>query len=173
MQLGLFNKKDSEIKAFANAFIRAICDNFYFERYELKTFLLNIIEELPSDPYVPVNSSKVLLPSEDWDLNLIRQRANPWGKRLQLLYRVQAFIRNFEEYFEKKHGRAPQLVFEYHSLLNFLPNFHLQGQRPTVWWTRSHDIDLLVGTYRHGYAMYDKMKSCEEFGLAELEKSNQ
>lgn len=60
MQLGLFNKPNAEIKAFANAFIRAICDNFFFERFELKAFLLNIIEENPNDLYVPVNSSRFM-----------------------------------------------------------------------------------------------------------------
>jgi hypothetical protein len=108
---------------------------------------------------------------EDWDINLIKQRANPWGKRLQLLHRVHAFIGHFDKYFESKYGRQPEIVMEYHNLLNFLPNFHLIGQKPSVWWTRLHDIDLLVGTFRHGYAMYDKMRACEEFGFAELEKS--
>jgi hypothetical protein len=61
MQMGLCGKEDREVKAFANAFIRAICDNFCFERYELKMFLLNVIEESPSDPYVPVNSSTFLI----------------------------------------------------------------------------------------------------------------
>lgn len=56
-EIGLYNKSEDEIKAFANAFIRAICDNFCFEKYELKLFLLNIIEEKPNDPYAPVNSS--------------------------------------------------------------------------------------------------------------------
>lgn len=60
MQIGLFTKSDTEIKAFANAFVRAICDNFNFERYELKMFMLNIIEEKPTDLYVPVNSSTLL-----------------------------------------------------------------------------------------------------------------
>lgn len=164
VQMGLAAKDDREVKAFANAFIRAICDNFTFERYELKMFLLNVIEEGAADSYVPVNS-------KDWDLNLIRQRANPWGKRIQLLHRVQAFIRAFEEYFFKKNGRKPEIVFEYQNLLNFLSNYHLQGQRPSVWWTRYHDIDLVVGTYRYGYANYQNMKNCEEFGFADLEKN--
>lgn len=34
-----------------------MCDNICFERYELKMCLLNIIDEKPDDPYVPVNSS--------------------------------------------------------------------------------------------------------------------
>lgn len=102
---------------------------------------------------------------------MIRQRANPWGKRVQLLFRVQAFIKAFDEYFEKKNGRKPEVVFEYHNLLNFLSNYQLQGQKPSVWWTRSHDIDLIVGTYRYGYANYHNMKNCDEFGFADLEKS--
>jgi hypothetical protein len=163
---GLWTKSDSEVKAFANALVRAICDNFSFERYELKMFLLNIIEEKTNDQYAPVNS-------KDWDLNLIRQRANPWGKRLQLLHRVQSFIKTFEVYFVKKHGRKPQNVFEYHNLLNFLSNYHLQGQRPCVWWTRNHDIDLVVGTFRYGYANYLQMKACDQFGFNDLEKCRQ
>jgi len=84
---------------------------------------------------------------------------------------VQAFIKAFDEYFEKKNGRKPEVVFEYHNLLNFLSNYQLQGQKPSVWWTRSHDIDLIVGTYRYGYANYHNMKNCDEFGFADLEKS--
>lgn len=160
---GLWTKTDAEVKAFANALVRAICDNFTFERYELKMFLLNIIEEKTNDQYAPVSS-------KDWDLNLIRQRANPWGKRLQLLHRVHSFIKTFESYFFKKHGRLPENVFEYHDLLNFLSNYNLQGQRPCVWWTRNHDIDLVVGTFRYGYANYQQMKGCDQFGFNDLEK---
>ena len=113
----------------------------------------------------------MVLEVEDWDLNLIRQRANPWGKRVQLLHRVQTFIRHFDGHFENKYQRKPEIVFEYHDLLNFLSNYVLQGQRPSVWWTRYHDIDLIVGTYRYGYANYQNMKTCDEFGFADLEKS--
>lgn len=84
---------------------------------------------------------------------------------------MQVFIRAFEAYFEKKHGKKPEVVFEHSNLLNFLSNNNLQGQRPSICWTRSHDIDLMVGTYRFGYADYNAMKNCSEFGFAELEKS--
>lgn len=35
-----------------------MCDNICFERLELKMCLLNVLEERPDDPYVPVNSSR-------------------------------------------------------------------------------------------------------------------
>ena len=34
---------------------------------------------------------------EDWDPNLIRQKVQPWGKRIQLLYRISSLINEFEE----------------------------------------------------------------------------
>ena len=40
------------------------------------------------------------------------------------------------------------------NLLNFLPNSLLYGQRPSVWWNKKHDIDLLRGVYKYGYANY-------------------
>lgn len=83
---------------------------------------------------------------------------------------MQAFIKSFESYFLKKHGRRPEYIYEYNNLLNFLNNYSLQGQRPCVWWTRQHDNDLIVGTFRYGYANYQNMKNCEEFGFADLER---
>jgi len=58
---GLHLKSESEIKAFSNSFLRAICDNLNFERWDLKLFLLRAIEENPGDPYVSVNASKPIL----------------------------------------------------------------------------------------------------------------
>jgi len=40
---------------------------------------------------------------EDWDANLVKQRANPWAKRIQLLYRVRLIIKKFKE-LQKKRG---------------------------------------------------------------------
>jgi hypothetical protein len=45
------------------------------------------------------------------------------------------------------------------------------GQRPTQWWTKNHDIDLLRGVYKFGYANYNIIKNAEEFCFKELEKS--
>jgi hypothetical protein len=43
-------------------------------------------------------------------------------------------------------------------MLNFLPNASLVGQKPSLWWTRKHDIDLIRGTYEYGYANYNEMR---------------
>ena len=56
----------------------------------------------------------------------------------------------------------PVIKHEYEtweSLLNFLPSSVFYGQRPSVWWTLRHDIDLLYGTYKYGYATYNSMRS--------------
>jgi hypothetical protein len=44
------------------------------------------------------------------------------------------------------------------NLLNFLPSSMFYGQRPSVWWTQRHDIDLLIGTFKYGYANYSAMR---------------
>jgi hypothetical protein len=45
------------------------------------------------------------------------------------------------------------------NLLNFLPPAVFYGQRPSVWWTLRHDVDLLFGTYKYGYANYQAMRN--------------
>jgi hypothetical protein len=59
-------------------------------------------------------------------------------------------------------GRDYQIAKQYESgdnLLSFLPVQVFYGQRPSVWWTRRHDIDLLFGTHKYGYAMYQAMRA--------------
>ena len=68
--------------------------------------------------------------------------------------------------------RKPKTIGDYRNLLNFLPQSVLVGQRPSVWWTRNHDIDLLVGTFRHGYANYQAMKENQNLGFEDLEKNS-
>lgn len=64
-------------------------------------------------------------------------------------------------------------TFDYwDNLLNFLPNHAFYGQRPSVWWTRTHDIDLLRGTYKHGYANYQLMRSDPKLSFSKLEKDS-
>ena len=46
----------------------------------------------------------------------------------------------------------------WHNLLNFMPTSVFYGQRPSAWWTLRHDIDLLYGTYKYGYAAYTAMR---------------
>lgn len=44
------------------------------------------------------------------------------------------------------------------NLMNILPAGVFYGQRPSNWWTLRHDIDLLYGTYKYGYATYTQMR---------------
>jgi len=56
----------------------------------------------------------------------------------------------------------PQVKKEYENwdnLLYFLPSSMFYGQRPSIWWTLRHDVDLLKGTYIYGYATYNAMRS--------------
>lgn len=56
-------------------------------------------------------------------------------------------------------------------MLNFLPDSMLYGQKPQVWWTKKHDIDLLRGIYKYGYANYQTIRNAPEFSFRDLEKS--
>ena len=69
-------------------------------------------------------------------------------------------------------GEQDKEKINWDSLLNFLPNSDLYGQRPSVWWTKKHDTDLLLGVYKYGYANYSTIKNAPEFGFYELEKTN-
>lgn len=61
----------------------------------------------------------------------------------------------------------------YDNLLNFLPSSVFYGQRPSLWWTKRHDIDLIVGTYKYGYANYQFMRTDPKLTFHKLEGSYQ
>lgn len=48
----LKDKPDTEMKAFSNDFIRTLIEFLMNEKSELKTFLINLIDEKPEDPFV-------------------------------------------------------------------------------------------------------------------------
>jgi hypothetical protein len=70
------------------------------------------------------------------------------------LHRVKGLIEAYNAEREKYLHRLPEdtdihVLRQYESgdnLLSFLPVQVFYGQRPSVWWTRRHDIDLLFGT---------------------------
>ena len=55
----LKDKPDSEMKAFANDFVRSLFENLQTEKNELKSFLINLIDEKEDDYYVQS-------PPKDW-----------------------------------------------------------------------------------------------------------
>ena len=67
----------------------------------------------------------------------------------------------------------PKVVREFRrgdNLLNFLPPAVFYGQRPSVWWTLRHDIDLLFGTFKYGYANYAAMRADTKFSFFATEQ---
>ena len=154
----LFSKSDTEMKAFSNDFIRTLFENLD-SKNELRQFLVQLIDEEPDDPFIQSTP-------KEWG-DQISQRAVPWAKRLQLLYRIKVLIKQYKRerkrYFElpeEEHDELTKQEFEsWDSLLNFLPPGVFYGQRPSVWWTLRHDVDLLQGTYKYGYATYNSMRA--------------
>ncbi|OMJ79463.1 hypothetical protein SteCoe_20519 [Stentor coeruleus] len=133
-----------EIRSFASSLVRTIAENLPMEKHELKKTLLNMIEETEEDFYVP---PKI----KDWGI-MARQRAVPWGKRIYMLHRIRFLIKKFKDKY-----RSTQL--KWGNLLNFMSSANFYGQRPSAWWTRRHDIDLIRGTHKHGYANYTNMRN--------------
>ena len=133
-----------ELRSFATSLVRTIAENLPMEKHELKKTLINMIEETEEDFYVP---PKI----KDWGI-MARQRAVPWGKRVYMLYRIKFLIKKF-----KAKYNSTQL--KWGNLLNFMSSANFYGQRPSAWWTRRHDIDLIRGTHNHGYANYTQMRN--------------
>ena len=166
----LSNKDNKTLKAFANAFIRNIYQFIPYDKQELRKYLLNLIDEKDNPPVVDINP-------HDWGKH-IKQRATPWGKRLQLLDRINFLIGCFKNEKEKYLGMDPikqddvikRAYQNWDNLLNFLPVSAFYGQRPSAWWTRRHDIDLIIGTYKYGYAIYTQMKNDQHLSFHLLEK---
>jgi hypothetical protein len=77
-----------------------------------------------------------------------------------------------EEEIEKLKAEVNKTYDYWDNLLNFLPNHAFYGQRPSVWWTRTHDIDLLRGTYKYGYANYQMMRNDPKLSFSKLEKDS-
>ena len=150
----LVEKSEAELRAFANDFVRTLFENLQTEKNELKGFLLYLVQ-------IDGQAQFVHNPSKDWGELM---RATPWAKRLQLLGRVQGLIDRFKEakkIYLARPDRDPRVEMEFrtgNNLLNFLPHSMFYGQRPSVWWTQRHDIDLLFGTYKYGYANYTAMR---------------
>ena len=112
-------------------------------------------------------------PPKDWGELM---RATPWAKRLQLLSRVSGLINRYQvakqAYIacEERDLRIEKEFRTGNNLLNFLPHSMFYGQRPSVWWTQRHDIDLLIGTYKYGYANYAAMRSDRKLSFFETEQ---
>lgn len=175
----LSDKSHTEMRIFANSFIRTIIELMPSEKKELKKFMKDLIDEKEGEPYV-------FCKRDDWG-SLIKQRAPAWGKRIQLIWRVSLLIEKFKS--ERKKNKEMRIKYQitnndndlqnlnktfdhWDNLLNFLPSQAFYGQRPAAWWTRTHDIDLLRGTYKHGYANYQAMRTDPKLSFSKLEKES-
>lgn len=177
---GVLNEKDeNEIRIISNAFVRSIIENLSGDKKELKKFLYSIIKENPNEPYV-------ISKRDDWG-SLIKPRSVAWGKRIQLIWRICLLVDKFrserkknkelrEEYQKTKDERLLGEInktFDYwENLLNFIPSQALYGQKPAPWWTRTHDIDLLRGTTKHGYANYMDMRQDNKLSFAKVDNES-
>lgn len=160
----LENKTIQEIKAYTNSFIRSLGMSLPPEEKDLQTFLLGIIEEEDPDTYFPPNP-------KDWDYQIpLSQRSIQYTKRLQLLNRVKTLVRRYKDEAVKNLEKGQRVNWD--GLLNFIPSNHLFGQRPASWWAKKHDIDLVLGVFKYGYANYSVIKSAREYCFVEFEKSH-
>ena len=181
----LNNKSDQELKAYSNSFIRCIIQ-LIKDKKDITNFLSNLIQEKDNEPWIIPNTS-------DWG-DLIIQRAPAWGKRIKYLYYIKntidifknlkannkdkkKLLNNFNNYLseEEKNNIKSKInpIFDnWCNLLWFLPNNLIFGQSPISWWNKIHDIDLLRGTYKHGYANYMAIKADKKYCFSSLDQNN-
>ena len=184
----LNNKTDQELKVYSNSFIRCIIqltkDNK--DKKEINNFLSNLIQEKDNEPWIIPNTN-------DWgELNIL-QKAPAWGKRIKYLYYIKTIIdifkslkannkekrkllNNFNAYLSEEekaniNSKINKDYDDWSNLLWFLPVNLSFGQTPVSWWNKIHDIDLLRGTYKHGYANYIAIKSDKKLCFSSLEQS--
>lgn len=70
----------------------------------------------------------------------------------------------------EKREKLKQAYETWDNLLNFMPITFFYGQRPSGWWTLRHDIDLLYGTYKYGYALYTQMRQDQSLSFFKTEQ---
>lgn len=176
----LSDKKDLELKVFSLAFIKRIIELLpQHKKGELKTFLIDFVHdnENEDEPFIDYKN-------EDWG-TLINSKAVAWGKRIQFLHKVKVIVEKFAKENKKNNELRKALNNDnivintkydvWSNMLNFLPDSALCEHKPTNWWTKMHDVDLLRGIYKHGYANYTSMKEDSElafFKLYNLPSSN-
>ena len=162
---GLREKSVDDIKAYSKSLIKSIADNLNYKNFGLRLLLMSMISDDSSMGNMRVKNgasvqeqkdTKILyVNSRDWDLNSIRQRAKPWAKRLQIMYRVNNFIHDFQDYFKTRFGSLAESFLDYSSMLDYLHKSLLTGQKPCVWWTKIFDLHLVMNTFHIGYANYN------------------
>lgn len=42
------------------------------------------------------------------------------------------------------------------------------GMKPASWWQRSHDVDLILGVYKHGFGNYQLMREDKKFCFTDI-----
>ena len=181
----LNNKTEQELKAYSNSFIRCIIQ-LIKDKKDISNFLSNLIQEKDNEPWIIPNTN-------DWG-DLIIQRAPAWGKRIKYLYYIKntidifknlkannkekkRLLNNFNNYLSEEEknnikSKINPIYDNWSNLLWFLPSNIIFGQAPVSWWTKIHDIDLLRGTYKHGYANYMAIKSDKKYCFLNLDQNN-
>lgn len=93
--------------------MKSIADNLGFSNYDLKLNLLGMSQQYLSQSYIIVNA-------KDWDLNSIRQRAKPWGKRVANMDKINQLIYQYQDYYKFKHGNLPRNFMQFFELFSTL-----------------------------------------------------
>jgi hypothetical protein len=52
--------------------------------------------------------------------------------------------------------------------LGFIPSSSFYSQRPSIWWTRKHDSDLIRGVYKYGYTNHLTIKEAPDLCFKDL-----
>ena len=82
-----------------------------------------------------------------------------------MLSQIRSFIKSFKQH----HPDKSQIKWDY--LLGFIPSSSFYSQRPSIWWTRKHDSDLIRGVYKYGYTNHHNIKEADDLCFKDLATS--
>ena len=49
------------------------------------------------------------------------------------------------------------------NLVCFMTADQLAGMKPSVWWQRNNDVDLIAGVYKYGFGAYSQIKDDKRY----------
>ncbi|CDW85164.1 f y-rich n-terminus family protein [Stylonychia lemnae] len=171
----LEDKADEEMILYANSFIQTIISQLKAqETKEVQQFLINLVETNQYDAVIDSNLQM-------WGGESFAQRAIQWGKRIQLLFVVNRLTKIYKQkrkayLSQDQNDRIDQKLYKNYqnkdNLLNFISNDQLIGMRPATWWSRKHDIDLVLGTYKWGYGNYQMMREDPKLSYCKINRND-
>eukprot|EP00347_Sterkiella_histriomuscorum_P008411 403345196 len=162
----LINKKsDDELRAYSNYFIMQIAESLQHDEL-FKDIIKRLTDIIQIKPY----DIKIEASASDFG-DCFTSQAKYWAKRLILLNNMTHLVRSYKNAQQKFNSlpnfnqdqRLQRLYKANINILNCLSQEKLQPGKPAIVWTRKHDVDLIFGTFEHGFGNYENIMKNQNY----------